>query len=1240
MRAFDLTEPLPSGRTVLEASAGTGKTYSLTGLVVRYIAEAAIPVDQFLVVTFTRAAANELRDRTRSVLDIAAAAIRDHVVPAGHPWMSVLFEVIDAGTRTPASAAELDRRRQRLLDATLRFDELTITTIHGFCQQSLAQLGVRSGIDPDAVLVESVNDVVAEVCRDAIITTLADHSHDLDTPSSSWTNIRSPKQAEAELISSVMAMMSNPGAVIAPKDATDHVATRWVELACSAHDAVLERQRARHEIGYDTLVSGMQRALADPAHGPAVAAQMAQRSSVVLVDEFQDTDRLQWEIFDRAFSRQTLVTVGDPKQAIYRFRGADVHAYLDAVAAAPTLSLAVNHRSDAAVLDGLGQLLDGATLGDPRIPFVGVAARPDAPAQSFTSAGSSDGWTPRAAVHLRAVPVLDRLRTPVSMSRAGAKSAKPSVELSMPLARSLILADLVERVIALLDDGSIVDGSDGTARRVSPGDIAVLVPSHMEAANIAAALRRARIPAVRTRTGSVLTSPAAMQWRLLLAALAQPHQTPVVRAAALGWFMHTDVGTLADDDEVLADLQSRVAELAERLRTVGIGAFYDEQKAQHGAGEPGVVDTVLGRVGGERDMTDLDHISELLAAAMRSRSSDATQALRCLDELITDTDERNEGAMRRIHSDAMAVQITTIHAAKGLEYPIVLLPFAFKQRGFIRTPHSYTTPAGQRTLDLASKVAWDGGMSTPGDETTRDNQELRRQLTIGDIEGDELRLLYVALTRAKHRVEIWWASTRLANTSALGRVLLDRYGAGPVQNSTYPWKTSSKGKVSIGRPTYQSTTDVNALAQIHQLATDSDGTIELTVLPGDIAQAEWGGAGTHAPQVLRHAVSGRGPVADHRWARWSFSRLHAATPSTGEAVHDEPATPGSVVEDLATVQREVRQHDDRGGFDEPVDETADADVVAFDGTGSDALHGEQLQLGVGPVAHLADVVGGTRFGTFVHAVLEHLDFTAADLRGDVHALVVEQAAREGLDLAGQGWSGSATGHGADGRLPAGIAAVVDGIVAAVRTPLGPLFAGRALADFAPRDRLAELVFDMPIAGTSGGFAAGAIGDILQRHLERRDPLRPFARLLSAEFATFDLSGWMHGSVDGVFRVPVDGGHRYAVVDYKTNRLHMPGAVDPVAAYHPRHLVGAMEHSRYPLQALLYTIALHRYLRWRLGRNYSPEQHLGGVGYLFVRGMVGPATPQVDGIAHGVFSWLPPVAAVVAIDELFATGRSA
>ena len=168
-------------------------------------------------------------------------------------------------------------------------------------------------------------------------------------------------------------------------------------------------------------------------------------------------------------------------------------------------------------------------------------------------------------------------------------------------------------------------------------------------------------------------------------------------------------------------------------------------------------------------------------------------------------------------------------------------------------------------------------------------------------------------------------------------------------------------------------------------------------------------------------------------------------------------------------------------------------------------------------------------------------------------------------------------------------------------------------------------------------AAADVGEVLTATLDPADPLRPYGGQLASKLASVELAGWLTGSIDAVFRAG-GGEPRFIVVDYKTNRLHQPDAADPLAAYRPDVLAAAMMHSHYPLQALLYCVALHRYLRWRLGERYEPDHHLGGVAYLFVRGMVGADTPALDGEPYGVFSWRPPAATVLTLDALFRSGR--
>jgi exodeoxyribonuclease V beta subunit len=265
---------------------------------------------------------------------------------------------------------------------------------------------------------------------------------------------------------------------------------------------------------------------------------------------------------------------------------------------------------------------------------------------------------------------------------------------------------------------------------------------------------------------------------------------------------------------------------------------------------------------------------------------------------------------------------------------------------------------------------------------------------------------------------------------------------------------------------------------------------------------------------------------------------------------------------------------------------------------------------------MADLPVGATFGSLVHAVLEHADPSAADLRAELLAHIDEQLGWWPVDLDRE--------------------ELADALVAVCESPLGPLV-GTTLRDVPLTDRLREMDFELPLAGgdvrdRADEVRLGDLAPLLERHLASGDPVRPDAEALRGPLGDQPLRGYLTGSVDVVLRVRDGSGPRYLVVDYKTNWL---GPVDePLTAhsYRPEALAEAMGHSDYPLQALLYAAVLHRFLRWRQP-GYDPEQHLGGVLYLYLRGMCGPDTPLVDGAPCGVFAWRPSVALVEALSDL-------
>jgi exodeoxyribonuclease V beta subunit len=306
---------------------------------------------------------------------------------------------------------------------------------------------------------------------------------------------------------------------------------------------------------------------------------------------------------------------------------------------------------------------------------------------------------------------------------------------------------------------------------------------------------------------------------------------------------------------------------------------------------------------------------------------------------------------------------------------------------------------------------------------------------------------------------------------------------------------------------------------------------------------------------------------------------------------------------------------------EPTGVSSEPEVTELDDEVGD-IPLTQPASGVEVPSPMADLPTGTKFGTLVHAVLETADPFAADLAAELESQIRQHSVWWPVDVAAS-------------ELAAAMVPMHD-------TPLGPLVAGLTLRQIGLRDRLRELDFEFPLAG---GDLRGAAPDIrltdvgllLRGHLAPDDALAPYVdRLMSDALGSQPLRGYLSGSVDAVLRIP---GPRYLVVDYKTNWLGEHDRPLTAADYDQPRLVEAMLHSDYPLQALLYSVVLHRFLRWRQP-GYQPQRHLGGVLYLFLRGMCGADTPVVDGHPAGVFSWQPPASLVVAMSDLLDAGRAA
>ncbi len=1135
---FDLTGPLPTGTTVLEASAGTGKTHTIAALASRYVAEGHCRLEDLMLVTFGRAATAELRERVRERFLATAAALADPGAARGgdDPVVTHLASVPDD---------EVTRRRHRLVTALAGFDAATIATTHGFCHQMLAGLGIAADVDPDATFAETASDLLADTVTDLYVRTFGlpdSRPADFDFATASRVAADAVEDRAARL---------EPTAARPP-----HVAAVRRGLAEAVRAEVDRRKRFGRVLDYDDLLLRLRDALADPVTGSHARERIRSRYQVVLVDEFQDTDPVQWDIVRLVFhEHRTLVLIGDPKQAIYAFRGADVVTYLRArQAAATAATLGTSWRSDQPLVEALHLLMGGVALGDTGIVVHDVAARH----RRARLHGAPDD----APLRLRVVT-----RRDVDTDRNG--------RIPVRLSRPLIARDLADDVVALLASGATLetDGAGaaprpvqpGDARRpvqpgdaprpVQPGDVAVLVQRNEDARTVRDALRAVGVPAVVTGTSSVFGTAAAREWLTLLTALEQPHRAGLVRSAALTSFVGWSAADLVAGDQDFEDLSTRVRGWARLLATRGVAALYEAVVS--GTGLPA---RVLAGHTGERHLTDLGHLAQALhTAAVEGRlgvASLVSWLRRRMDEALGDVDEERS---RRLESDAAAVQVVTVHRSKGLEFPVVYAPYlADRYVPAKPDPLRLHDPSGERVLDV-------GG-------PTGEGYPDRRRVALAEEAGESLRLAYVALTRARSQVVTWWAPTANTDCSALHRLLF----AGPASRG--PSGGTSAAAALPDRVAVPS--DAQVHARLTALAGSSGGRIS-------VAPAAPAGGGRWAPEPASpEGLRARGftRVLDDTWTRTSYSGLTAG-------LHDQPATVG------------LSEAESPGTLDEP-----EAGLPVLAGPPPDALPSPMAQLPV-----------GAAFGTLVHGVLEGLELTAADLPA---ALLDRCRAAEPLRYAG---------------VPA--ETLADALLPALRTPLGPLAGGRSLSQVPPADVLAESAFEFPLGGgESPGSRDPAtlarVAGLLERHLDAGDPLRGYAAdLASPAVERRPLRGFLGGFVDAVLRVRDPGGRpAYLVVDYKTNRLAAPG--EPLTSWHyqPAALVRAMRASHYPLQALLYTVALHRYLRWRQP-GYDPDVHLGGTLYLFLRGMCGPDTPVVDGVPAGVFSWRAPTALVTDLSAL-------
>ncbi len=1147
------------GRVLIEASAGTGKTFTIGLIFLRLLLERNLRVEQIVVATFSERAAQELRDRLRRrLLDAERALSSDD-------------ESDDAALRTWFAmfrADETDRQRalRQVQIARADMDRAPIGTIHSWCQRVLrdfplesgATLGASSLVDESVLLRECLEDFwrrrfLASDVGDDLDSVVSANVDGLlrDVQSLHATDARVlPLQDATQLVAAMeqlrlaehlavlrewsvdgslykrsnsalrsrftelIAAMTDGGDVVAVLqnfsciDAGEigkqlspagmricthetfvRVRAAWslvvesdmarqararilIEALAFCRDEMPRRAQRRDVKTYGMLIDGVHDRLCEPS-GRRFADTLFETFPAALIDEFQDTDRRQFDIFDRIYRRRGfLAMIGDPKQAIYAFRGGDIAAYLAARDTADAqFALTVNYRSSTPLLTALNAFYartDGG-FGNDAIRYRAVTAGGNADEKPFRRDGNDDAHP--FVLH----------------------AFVDDGEVHLGKLDERVVDDCADRIVELLNDRNVTLNG----KPVAPGDIAVLVMKNDHVAYLRRQLTRRGVPCVGAGRDSVFRSAIARDLELVLYGVANVGDERAVRGALcteLLGFTLDDVRRWQADGPAFERELLRIEAWRELAINRGVQALIQAIVADRAG-------ALLAREDGERLLTDLRHLGELLAddAQVGQGLESACVRLSALrNSDVAGDEETAKSRLVRIESDAARVKLMTVHAAKGLQFPIVFLPFAWRPREPAEMLRFHDA-AGMQCVDL-------------GSADYAKNRALAQQEEL----QERLRLLYVALTRAEYAVHVYWAETK-------------------------------KGRDE---------TSASALGVLLNRILGVDGTAAaLSVCEGLRV------AGPHADgfRVYRDTNRTDEPLAPRRPlpAPRPFVWLHSFSSLTRRAA-------------LATSETAATDE---------VETAADALLEAAAET--------DVQIADDPALLSIDAWRGRHFGNALHAILEE---------AEPGAIWPEQRSLLHRHLSALGTR--------DGRSVEAVGRMVERVR---RSDLGD---GLRLDALPAHDRVVEFEFQFPV-----GVRADALRDICAHH--------GVAELVPESLADTAIDGMLTGFADLVFA----HAGRFHVLDYKTNWLG-----NRRADYAAAPLQSAMDEHHYGLQALLYTVALHRYLRGRLA-DYDPARHLGDSWYLFVR-----AVGLDDGLGVWWHRW--PVALVDALDSAFAGEREA
>lgn len=1142
---FDfLNSPVGQGLSVIEASAGTGKTFAICHLVPRLLLDATVSdVSQILLVTFTNDAAAELSGRVRKVLENLDSAARSGSRVEAAPGVKEFL--------CKYSSEQILAVTGRAL---LNLDRMSICTIHAFCLQMIQQEGFLCGLpvlpelvpDASAQIERATAELWKEISADRLLSLVSMEqqwrmAEDVDffrltipeldlnlvpTPESfeGWRNRLTmllsdfreednrtfcgsiphdltTNRAYADIYEKIGPLSA---ALVGAKDKVTRevfealrmfcayeswfnkgkkAAKEWVKsvecdpflASCrelSSHLQVarwsfrassLPRIRAAVEedlgrerlITYDGLLDVLHRALKG-GEGAALAREIAGRYHVALIDESQDTDRRQFEIFQSIFLNpahpRRLVMIGDPKQAIYAFRGADVNTYLAARELAPEtqrFTLTTTYRAPAALVETVNALFRKE--------------------DSFLKEG------------LKFYPAFSGLDSEIILEVPDADRSAPMEvwvvpddEESMKNAgeRLQTLADAVAAETSRLLNANAKIQKEESVRPVEPRDIAVLVSTNGEAACLRDALRRKNIPAVVASPASVMESAEASDLLHLLEAISNPRDLQLVRGALIGNFFEKSFEDLAEGQETkLEVLYSRFSVWKGVWESEGISALLARVDR-----EEGISTRLAAQQDGERKLTNLRQLADLLQTRETADSFSPQALLRWLkNEIAGEESQVAEEKQQKLESDSSAVQIVTMHKAKGLEFPLVFCPFlwSFKEvKGF----QKFRYPSGKTEF-------FDCAAGAVGEHFERASRAAFE---------DRLRLVYVALTRAQ--VKLWVVC---GETSGKGR--------GRTPASALDWLLWENQTVAADFSTWKEQAELPGRGARHRRAFEE--LIEHSGNPGlfsvrDLPKEESGPWQQDPKENLPALAALPAPEIPAGWRMTSFSAF----------------------------TREKHPHGSRDG-DRP-------------------LPGE-----FEPVNLFSDAPGGSMVGTALHDWMEAWDFGAVD------------GARLEHHLRAYGLP--------EPETPPDLSFRVAQMLEQLRGVQLPGWS-RDLRQLCGEPSASEWHFQLPVTGE---LSPALLAGIFKNH-----GLTEYSERLSS-LPTEALTGYLHGFIDRI----VFSEDRWGVIDWKTNRLGTSAQ-----EYREEALLDCAHRSHYFLQCCFYLLALRRYAGLRAT--------ICGASLVFLRGI--------------------------------------